>query len=879
MGRPYYDDPVEMWLWSSTKPVHVVRLSTVPFPEWFPGTVTLASATVGAGAHSTAGSLSRPAGYAGYVSYMKRFNFTANLDSIDDRSGANVDIGDQIAVDDDDGSLALHNYWALLAIILVFGTAAGNILVCLAIVWERRLQNVTNYFLMSLAITDLMVALSVMPLGILTLVKGHFPLDSEYCLVWICLDVLFCTASIMHLCTISVDRYLSLRYPMKFGRNKTRRRVVLKISFVWLLSIAMSLPLSLMYSKNHASVLVNGTCQIPDPVYKLVGSIVCFYIPLCVMLITYTLTVRLLAQQSENLGGPGSGGGWSSGWLGQAPAFDRRNTWKRIIKLSLPTAQNPHAHSAASTDTELSTLDNHDLWLLESSIPEPSSITMTAMQRFGEEMLKLSQGLESVAQHSDRHLAASGNSRSPERNREGELFRKKPSTRNTAGTATMATIRSPVPAKKRRSSTSTWINRRNSGTPPPVRLVRKRFKSLPHAIPPSESDEIEVDEQFMQDVLLELREREDKSTLETSRKKELQLVEEVESSTATNSRQPDGDDTCSEGVSSHPLSQSHAGHSLKLPPPCKCPFFGEGASNRHQYLRPAEIKIVKTSSDFSSIAATGDSLVYSTISISSSSNVTSQPTRSISSSLSTLPASALASPSRKCSAPKGISVVTWDQRRHQRRGSSFGGARTSLLLTPTKASPSSVSLRRSINLRHSTLDGGSVAGSGETMFRGAPKKNSSSPCLMQHQTGSGGATVAMMAVAAATSTVPTMATTTMTVRSHHSRNSSMISRNSSRHGRIIRLEQKATKVLGVVFFTFVILWAPFFVLNLLPSVCKHCEDNIDQWVFEFVTWLGYASSLVNPIFYTIFNKAFRDAFRKVLLCRYGLKTRHWQPNS
>nr|CAD7438559.1 unnamed protein product [Timema bartmani] len=76
-----------------------------------------------------------------------------------------------------------------------------------------------------------------------------FPLPSVYCLAWICLDVLFCTASIMHLCTISVDRYLSLRYPMKFGRNKTRRRVTLKIVFVWILSIAMSLPLSLMYSQ------------------------------------------------------------------------------------------------------------------------------------------------------------------------------------------------------------------------------------------------------------------------------------------------------------------------------------------------------------------------------------------------------------------------------------------------------------------------------------------------------------------------------------------------------------------------------------------------------------------------------------------------------
>lgn len=72
---------------------------------------------------------------------------------------------------DDEGEL--NNWWAMLALVLVLGTAAGNILVCLAIAWERRLQNVTNYFLMSLAITDLMVAILVMPLGILTLVRGE----------------------------------------------------------------------------------------------------------------------------------------------------------------------------------------------------------------------------------------------------------------------------------------------------------------------------------------------------------------------------------------------------------------------------------------------------------------------------------------------------------------------------------------------------------------------------------------------------------------------------------------------------------------------------------------------------------------------------------
>lgn len=111
------------------------------------------------------------------------------------------------------------------------------------------------------------------------------------------------------------------------------------------------------------------------------------------------------------------------------------------------------------------------------------------------------------------------------------------------------------------------------------------------------------------------------------------------------------------------------------------------------------------------------------------------------------------------------------------------------------------------------------------------------------------------------------------------RTSSML----TRHGRILLLEQKATKVLGVVFFTFVILWAPFFILNLIPAICSPCEMKIHPGIFEFATWLGYASSMVNPIFYTIFNKVFRTAFRKVLLCRYcGEKNRRrnkkpWYP--
>lgn len=66
--------------------------------------------------------------------------------------------------------------------------------------------------------------------------------------------------------------------------------------FIYSLRLKNALPL-----QDFNSVLVNGSCQIPDPLYKLIGSIVSFYIPLLVMILTYTLTVRHLAAKRQNL--------------------------------------------------------------------------------------------------------------------------------------------------------------------------------------------------------------------------------------------------------------------------------------------------------------------------------------------------------------------------------------------------------------------------------------------------------------------------------------------------------------------------------------------------------------------------------------------------
>lgn len=85
----------------------------------------------------------------------------------------------------------------------------------------------------------------------------------------------------------------------------------------------------------------------------------------------------------------------------------------------------------------------------------------------------------------------------------------------------------------------------------------------------------------------------------------------------------------------------------------------------------------------------------------------------------------------------------------------------------------------------------------------------------------------------------------------------------------VRSEQKATKVLGLVFFTFVFCWTPFFVINFAQAFFD--RDQLARLISnEMMTtflWLGYISSTINPVIYTVFNRNFRRAFRQILLCR------------
>ncbi|XP_034297582.1 5-hydroxytryptamine receptor 2C isoform X1 [Pantherophis guttatus] len=192
------------------------------------------------------------------------------------------------------------NWPALLILVIIILTIGGNILVIMAVSLEKKLQNATNYFLMSLAVADMLVGILVMPVSLVTILYDYaWPLPKQLCPIWISLDVLFSTASIMHLCAISLDRYVAIRNPIEHSRFNSRTKAIMKIAAVWTISMGISLPIPVIGLQDDSRVFVNGSCVLNDENFVLIGSFVAFFIPLMIMVVAYCLTIQVLQKQAS----------------------------------------------------------------------------------------------------------------------------------------------------------------------------------------------------------------------------------------------------------------------------------------------------------------------------------------------------------------------------------------------------------------------------------------------------------------------------------------------------------------------------------------------------------------------------------------------------
>lgn len=90
---------------------------------------------------------------------------------------------------------------------LTLSTICGNLLVVISVCFVKKLRQPSNYLIVSLALADLSVALAVMPfVSVTDLIGGRWVFGQFFCNVFIAMDVMCCTASIMSLCVISIDR-------------------------------------------------------------------------------------------------------------------------------------------------------------------------------------------------------------------------------------------------------------------------------------------------------------------------------------------------------------------------------------------------------------------------------------------------------------------------------------------------------------------------------------------------------------------------------------------------------------------------------------------------------------------------------------------------
>ncbi|KAJ8389343.1 hypothetical protein AAFF_G00120510 [Aldrovandia affinis] len=213
---------------------------------------------------------------------------------------------------------------ALLLAALTLLTALANAGVIAAICTTRKLHLPANYLICSLAVTDLLVAVLVMPLSALYIGTETWALGRAACEAWLSADMTCCTCSILHLCAIALDRYWAITDAVDYARKRTPRRAAAMVTAVWALSVLISVP-PLFWRRSSGAAAGAGPssssrCVIEhDHVgYTVYSTLGAFYVPMALILVLYCRiygAAKTLYQKrgsSRHLSGRSAGGSQSS---------------------------------------------------------------------------------------------------------------------------------------------------------------------------------------------------------------------------------------------------------------------------------------------------------------------------------------------------------------------------------------------------------------------------------------------------------------------------------------------------------------------------------------------------------------------------------------
>uniref|UniRef100_A0A672F6Z6 Trace amine associated receptor 1 n=1 Tax=Salarias fasciatus TaxID=181472 RepID=A0A672F6Z6_SALFA len=169
-------------------------------------------------------------------------------------------------------------------------TVLGNLLVIISIIYFKQLHTPTNFLILSLAVTDLLVGFVVFPLNVEFSATSCFYSPNVLCNVRNTFDITLSTASIFHLCCISIDRYYAVCQPLTYKSKINVQVVKIMIFLAWCISVLVAVSLFVIG-------LNVEKCQENCFFFaNILGPVFSFYLPVIIMLCIY-MKIFLVAQK------------------------------------------------------------------------------------------------------------------------------------------------------------------------------------------------------------------------------------------------------------------------------------------------------------------------------------------------------------------------------------------------------------------------------------------------------------------------------------------------------------------------------------------------------------------------------------------------------
>lgn len=184
----------------------------------------------------------------------------------------------------------------------------GNVLTCTVIARNKVMWTPTNYYLFSLAVSDLLVLLLGMPLELYELWQNYpFLLGEGGCYFKTFLFETVCLASILNVTALSVERYIAVVHPLRAKYVVTRTHAKRVILTVWGVSVLCAVPntslhgIAVLYShytgpdgKTNVEIPDSAICTLVKPrwMYNLtiqVTTLLFFILPMLTISVLYML--------------------------------------------------------------------------------------------------------------------------------------------------------------------------------------------------------------------------------------------------------------------------------------------------------------------------------------------------------------------------------------------------------------------------------------------------------------------------------------------------------------------------------------------------------------------------------------------------------------